>query len=145
MQSVKELAQNKGMTDWKHGKFDCTDHGGASCVYQTFCPCIAFAQSEKKMDDSKNMWLWAVLSGLIMYYCYPCVAIKYRLDVRKKYLITKDAQEPLDFLYAFCCAPCALCQITQEVNDREPAISPFEGCQGPVEGAGAAPEGGATM
>eukprot|EP00033_Pygsuia_biforma_P000432 GCRY01000514.1.p1 GENE.GCRY01000514.1~~GCRY01000514.1.p1 ORF type:complete len:155 (+),score=7.44 GCRY01000514.1:169-633(+) len=139
--SGKDLSN---MLDWKHEKFSCCDAGTGPCIYQTFCPCFAFGQSETKMDPERNMWLCCLGSWALMY-CYlgPCVSLKLRLDAREKYLITAGTGA-WDIIYALCCWPCSICQVTQEVNERESPVPPFEGMQIPKDQI-VPPNGGAQM
>ncbi|KAJ4459457.1 hypothetical protein PAPYR_4504 [Paratrimastix pyriformis] len=81
------------------------------CCSGFFCPCFMISKTAERISGKPNC---AVCFGSCL--CLPCFSLWERGLVREKYGLQEQCCA--DFLAAFCCSPCSVCQEFREVELR---------------------------
>jgi len=125
---------------WKKGICDCCSHkdcGLACCCALACCECCAYPNVKETAGLRHDLGGWCgeccLLSGCadvgLAFVGMPAVAsIVTRFLLRKQIALRYNIQEDgcESFCCACCCGPCALCQQTNEIFERENLV--WDGC-----------------
>lgn len=110
------IADTSKQDEIKEQLCGCTDDIVICCCGCWCIPCLFGANAQR--IDGKNCVLMCLAYTLLVE-CYLCWIPHFleRQKLRKKYNIKQD--DCTDLGVTVCCAPCALCQETREMNRRE--------------------------
>ncbi|SMR51059.1 unnamed protein product [Zymoseptoria tritici ST99CH_1E4] len=149
--SVQEIREKKRKfpNEWQTGLFDhaCFFGRPRLCLKASYCCCYLYGRTAQRLDHPETQYTgtvrrmvhpefgqsrsedcsypcWEFFIGYIVGACLmvPCswvLAMDMRLDIRKKYGLRGN--HCTDCLAAFCCQPCTLAQLDEEVRKRNEA------------------------
>lgn len=97
------------MTDfWHTGLCDCCNECGSCCI-TCWVPCVQYGMNAEKLGSS------CCLCGVLYCVLIPCCTTWYqRSKIRSKYGIAGGPCT--DFINSCFCEPCALCQMSRELD-----------------------------